>query len=187
MQLKYIIAALMVLCLLAAPATVQAEKSVIGCEICEWLVATAEGFVNKTKPQIEQELLQICAKLGPYEQICDQLVLMELPDIIDQIIAKEPPAIVCSQVKICNGSAMAVAAPKAENSGICNMCQLLVTQVGKLIWVSYVIYIFLISIITMTNSRTIDLIITIIRFFLLLPANHCRDSHWCRRYCHHRQ
>nr|AAK21659.1 naegleriapore B pore-forming peptide precursor [Naegleria fowleri] len=133
MQLKYIIAALMVLCLLAAPATVQAEKSVIGCEICEWLVATAEGFVNKTKPQIEQELLQICAKLGPYEQICDQLVLMELPDIIDQIIAKEPPAIVCSQVKICNGSAMAVAAPKAENSGICNMCQLLVTQVEN--WV----------------------------------------------------
>ena len=57
------------------------------------------------------------------------MVLMELPDIIDAIIAKEPPAVICAQVKICaNTSAKAVAAPK--DSGICNMCQLVVTQVG---------------------------------------------------------
>ena len=57
------------------------------------------------------------------------MVLMELPGIIDAIIAKEPPATVCAQVKICNGSAIAAPAPK--DSGICNMCQLVVTQVGK--------------------------------------------------------
>ena len=44
MQFKYVIAALMVMvCLLAPTMMVKAEKSVMGCEICEWLVATAEG------------------------------------------------------------------------------------------------------------------------------------------------
>jgi len=45
MQAKIVIAALIVMvCLLAPAMTVQAEKSsVVGCEICEWLIATAEG------------------------------------------------------------------------------------------------------------------------------------------------
>ena len=46
MQFKYVIAALMVVCLLAPSMMVKAEKSVMGCEICEWLVATAESVCN---------------------------------------------------------------------------------------------------------------------------------------------
>lgn len=56
---------------------------------------------------------------------------MELPDIIDQILANEKPELVCQQISMCaNSSAVVVAQQVKASSGICNMCQLVVTQVG---------------------------------------------------------
>ncbi|KAL9652627.1 hypothetical protein ABK040_003930 [Willaertia magna] len=60
---------------------------------------------------------------GPFEQICDTFVLMQLPDIIDQIIAKEKPSLVCAQIHMCSNSTMVpkVAAKDTVNETLQNL------------------------------------------------------------------
>jgi hypothetical protein len=77
--------------------TVQAKslesKNDVGCELCQLLVNFAENYANKSKPAIENFLLKdVCTPLGKYstayEQLCDEMVLMQLPSIMDQILEK---------------------------------------------------------------------------------------------------
>ncbi|KAL9645973.1 hypothetical protein ABK040_001080 [Willaertia magna] len=132
--MKIILAVFVVLmCVLASSAFAAPIKAdPLECELCQMLVGMAEKTANQSKAQIEQELLQVCTKLGPFEQICDTFVLMQLPDIIDQIIAKEKPSLVCAQIHMCSNSTM-VPKVAAKDTGICNVCQLVVSQVEN--WV----------------------------------------------------
>ena len=70
-------------------------------------------------------LLELCTKMGKLEQQCDQLVLMQLPDVIDQIIAKEPADVVCKQVALCDNSTAIVPAafPPQVKSELCPVCK----------------------------------------------------------------
>jgi saposin len=106
------------------------------CGICQFAIANLEQFVNQSESQIEQEALQLCKQLpSQYVQLCDTLVLIYLPNIIEQLLKQEPPKVACCQLTLCQdgcGSKAVepakpvVAAPANDN---CPMCTLIVSTV----------------------------------------------------------
>lgn len=110
------------------------------CGICQYAIASLEQYVNSTESQIEQEALKLCKKLpAQYEQLCDTMVLMYLPNIIDQLLANEPPHKACCQLTLCHDNcnatskAVVVEEKKAvateSNDGNCAVCQFMVGQI----------------------------------------------------------
>jgi saposin len=112
------------------------------CGICQFTIANLEQFVNQSESQIEQEALKLCKQLpSQYIQLCDTLVLVYLPNIIDQLLAQEPPQVACCQLTLCQDNCpgkKAIEAPKkpavpavvpAQDGQYCVMCQFVVSNV----------------------------------------------------------
>jgi saposin len=73
------------------------------CSICQTLVALIENYVAAatTEDKIEAELAKVCQALGPYAQECDNLIDEYLPQLVQWVVAKENPATLCAQIKVC--------------------------------------------------------------------------------------
>jgi len=82
---------------------VSSQKLKGACSICETLVALIEKYVaaSTTEDKIEAELAKVCQALGPYAQECDNLVAEYLPQLVQWVVAKENPATLCAQIKVC--------------------------------------------------------------------------------------
>lgn len=91
------------------------------CDLCEYFVFELEGMVNKSKPEIEKKLVKMCESLKQeYRSMCDTMVLLYGPKIIDYILAKEDPKKLCTQFKLCP---VKVVVPEEKVGGVqCQLC-----------------------------------------------------------------
>jgi len=120
----------------AKPAAVSSGG--LGCTICKTIVGYVEIYVqqNATEAEIAKALKKICAIVKPVEQICDNLVDNELPQLIAAVEKKESPAKACDQLKLCVNGTLAqqqkaivpavVAAVAKPEDGFCSICEAIV-------------------------------------------------------------
>jgi len=114
-----------------------------GCALCEFVVQTVEGFVtsNSSEAQILNFLNRACTLLpDPYSGQCLQIVAAKGPELIQWIIEKENPQLLCQQLTLCPPSVGAKAAidlamlsqgfelPK-QQAQFCTVCQFVVSTV----------------------------------------------------------
>jgi len=74
------------------------------CQVCQLVMSYVEGFIgqNKTISSIEAELDQVCDLLpSPFGSVCTSVVNQYLPQMVQWLINKEPPAQFCQQVGLC--------------------------------------------------------------------------------------
>ena len=95
------------------------------CDLCEYFVFELEGMVNKSKPEIEKKLVKMCESLKQeYRSMCDTMVLLYGPKIIDYILSKEDPKKLCTQFKLCPAK---VVVPEQKVGNVeCQLCSYLV-------------------------------------------------------------
>ncbi|KAJ4461539.1 hypothetical protein PAPYR_2130 [Paratrimastix pyriformis] len=89
------------------------------CNMCMQLVTKAEqGLQEVAVGELEGWLAEhVCARLTPAEQtLCQTMVTMYLPQIVDYLENKEPPQVVCNQLHLCKNTT-ALPTPPADNHG----------------------------------------------------------------------
>eukprot|EP01098_Paradermamoeba_levis_P014518 TRINITY_DN695_c0_g1_i1.p1 TRINITY_DN695_c0_g1~~TRINITY_DN695_c0_g1_i1.p1 ORF type:complete len:412 (-),score=169.66 TRINITY_DN695_c0_g1_i1:99-1271(-) len=121
----------------AAPVFSPAELNVKGageCYVCKLVVGYVENFVksNSSEQEIIQEAEKVCGILpSSLKTICDNFVDNYIPQVINLLLQKVPPASICSYLKLCTASAnriMTVAqAQQVGNTQYCQICQFVVT------------------------------------------------------------
>ncbi|KAN0050104.1 hypothetical protein ACTA71_003205 [Dictyostelium dimigraforme] len=106
--MKFIIIVLLLLsvqslCFASNPSTIKATPT--ECEACQIVIGYVENLVlhsNKTQDEIEKELDKICNMVSPhYKPTCDSIVAVYTTQIIQLIINKETPDLICKEIKIC--------------------------------------------------------------------------------------
>ena len=73
------------------------------CLVCEWSLAKAEGFIssNTTELVIESLLDRICNYIPSVTSICIDFVAEYFPYLVNLLISKETPEVICKQLKLC--------------------------------------------------------------------------------------
>jgi len=74
------------------------------CQLCQFLVITLEGYVtsNTTVQQLLQYANLFCNTLGPLSSSCKAFVAKELPLVVQYIISKASPLVVCTKLRVCS-------------------------------------------------------------------------------------
>lgn len=91
------------------------------CAMCKYLVSLIEDYANRSRDELEAELLKGCKALpGAFQQLCDTVVLLYGRQILDYILEYETPSKVCEQVKLCPAT---VAEPVDEDTVQCELCK----------------------------------------------------------------
>jgi len=75
------------------------------CGICELVVSYAENFLasNGTVAGLEYYLNQVCNNLpSPFGSECTSFVDQYLPQLVQWLVAMEPPELFCTQVGLCS-------------------------------------------------------------------------------------
>jgi len=102
------------------------------CSVCELVVTYVEGFIanNQTEQQIIQQLDQICSLLGPLSQTCDEFVAQYTPQLINWIIAGEPPQAFCASIGLCSSHKhFKLVQKRTVQQGGCSVCELLIQYI----------------------------------------------------------
>ncbi|KAN0032187.1 hypothetical protein ACTFIV_006064 [Dictyostelium citrinum] len=75
------------------------------CEACQVVIGYVENLVlhsNKTQDEIEKELDKLCNMVSPrYKPTCDSIVSVYTTEIIQLILNKETPDLICKEIKVC--------------------------------------------------------------------------------------
>ncbi|EAL67631.1 hypothetical protein DDB_G0279713 [Dictyostelium discoideum AX4] len=75
------------------------------CEACQIVIGYVENLVlhsNKTQGEIEKELDKLCNMVSPrYKPTCDSIVSVYTTEIIQLILNKETPDLICKEIKVC--------------------------------------------------------------------------------------
>ncbi|EGG20243.1 saposin A [Cavenderia fasciculata] len=92
----------------ATSATIQKQPQVgnAACDMCEYLVHTAEDLVfqNMSNTQVTRYLQTACKILPTkYAGLCEVMVEQYASQIIKKVLEFETPAVVCQQIQICGG------------------------------------------------------------------------------------
>jgi len=136
--------------LCAAPKVAVKVGGPIPCSICQVIVTYVEKWVseNATEEAIVQRLDVFCGNLGPLSPECDSFVAIYVPRLINWIVAKENPQKFCAQVHLCNANKLSERTQNrlnrvhtaikrtesdAQQSGGCQICQVVVTYVEQLV------------------------------------------------------
>uniref|UniRef100_A0A6B2LJ60 Saposin B-type domain-containing protein n=1 Tax=Arcella intermedia TaxID=1963864 RepID=A0A6B2LJ60_9EUKA len=95
------------------------------CVLCEYVIQTAEQLIvqNATEAQILAFLESACILLpSPYNETCYTAIETQGPQIIQWLVDKESPEVVCTQLALC---------PTTEVQGgdYCSICELVVGYV----------------------------------------------------------
>jgi len=127
----------------------------IPCSLCQIVVTYVEKWVteNATERAISERLDIFCSALGPLAPECDSFNAIYVPKLINWIVQKQPPQIFCSEVHLCQSARFTVIKEKLEHkmrlnrmhshikraddevqqSGGCQICQVVVTYVEQLV------------------------------------------------------
>jgi len=105
------------------------------CVICEFVMSTAEEYLtgNETEHEIILFVENVCFLLPKtVRSECDDLIATYGPEIIELLVQKEPPAVICTQISLCSAAkktipafpVMPVGAPKESIE--CMLCQYII-------------------------------------------------------------
>ena len=95
------------------------ETSGLECSICEYALGWVEKEIdgNYTVTKIEDALDKVCSILPKtYRGLCDQLIETYTPELIDFILQKESPEVICELIKVCEPASI------VEDSIECDLC-----------------------------------------------------------------
>jgi len=131
------------------------ETGPIPCSLCQIVVTYVEKWIteNATERAIAERLDVFCSALGPLSPECDSFNAIYVPKLINWIVAKQPPQIFCAEVHLCQSARLPVIKEKIEQkmrlnrmhshikradnevqqSGGCQICQVVVTYVEQLV------------------------------------------------------
>jgi saposin len=75
------------------------------CDDCTTVIGYIESWVaaNATESEIVTYLETICTLLPQYQQICSSIIATEIPAIIADLEANQPPATICAEIGLCSG------------------------------------------------------------------------------------
>lgn len=141
------IAAIFALCFVFLAINISsASAGEIECGVCTYLVGAVEHYVadNKTESEILTLISNDCSVLhvASWVSVCKGTVLAFGPEIINLVLEKQPAAVICNEIKMCNSSAIpakffpAPPAPKklsGNNTLECELCQFLVHEIENLV------------------------------------------------------
>jgi len=85
----------------AAPQIKQSD-----CGACEVIIGYIEGWAvnNATATQIETYLEAICPYIPNYSQQCTQVIVAEVPTILQYLEQNESPEVICTEIGLCSSS-----------------------------------------------------------------------------------
>ena len=89
----------------AVSATVYASTTnTIECVVCEWTAAKVESFLtsNATETEVITVLDKACDIVPKlYQSGCVQTIKEYIPYLVDTLIQRETPVVICQQLKVC--------------------------------------------------------------------------------------
>jgi len=73
------------------------------CQVCQFLVLTLEGYItaNTTEQDVLKYANLFCDTLGPLSNGCRALVAQDLPQVIQYLVNKASPLVICTKLKVC--------------------------------------------------------------------------------------
>lgn len=83
------------------------EDNDLKCVLCNYIIEFAENALAKetTIEKIQEFLDNICTKIPkPYSKMCTGIVDTYTPELIQYILSKETPEVVCEQLRLCTDS-----------------------------------------------------------------------------------
>jgi len=101
------------------------------CQICTTVLGYAQNLLENNASETEIIIFiksQLCAKLGPLNQICSQYVDANARTILYELGQKIDPSIVCSHFGICQSNLVKNIKP-FEDTLNCTLCKLVFKQV----------------------------------------------------------
>jgi len=119
-----------------------ATEEQAACSICNLVVTYVEKYVeaNQTEQEIITQLQALCSNFGPLQPECASFVASYAPQIIAWVIAKEPPATICAQLRVCSTPKLHArkhlqkhVEKRDVEQGACQICELIVTYVEQLV------------------------------------------------------
>jgi saposin len=123
----------------AAPA----PEGNLECEACTYIfnVIYSELSNNATEAEIEAVLDKACSIVpSALSGVCQDLINQYFPQIVELLLAREPAATICAQIKMCKSSSLQATTLVRERvpmsvSGTveCSICELVMTEVEKLL------------------------------------------------------
>lgn len=77
------------------------------CGVCQYVATITESYLanNQSVVEIEQVLDKACNILPQsIIPICDEVICNYFPSIVTELETKYPPAVVCQDLGLCNGT-----------------------------------------------------------------------------------
>lgn len=96
------------LLMLGGVVTATYGSSGIECVACEWAVAKVEEYVssNATEQAVEAVVEKVCVAVPSITQVCERVVEEYWPYLVNFIINRETPNLVCQEIKLCSQALM---------------------------------------------------------------------------------
>jgi saposin len=110
----------------------------VPCSLCMFIVGEAEKMLkdSRTEEAVIKALEIVCGKLPPgMSDACRVLVRSYLPSLIELLIAKQPPEVVCKEIGLCPKVVPTEVAVKAVPW--CEVCTLVIAEAEKMIASNY--------------------------------------------------
>jgi len=98
------------------------------CELCSLILAYVKQIVgsNQTEAAIEAALDKACSKIPFAKNLCTSVLEPYLTQIIEGIVAKEDPAVICAKIKLCKPTPP-VQKRETELNIQCELCTAILT------------------------------------------------------------
>jgi len=136
-KVAFLVAAVFALIVVASAS--QQDKNPLGCSVCQLVLqfVEAQATSNASITKINALVTKVCSALR-VQDWCDKNVLPLIPDLLNNITAKENPQKVCQQIKLCDPVVIrAIRPPKqnpvkpAANPLACGLCQGIVNVIEQ--------------------------------------------------------
>jgi saposin len=101
------------------------------CLVCTLILNYVKQIVgsNQSQAAIEAALDKACAKIPFAKNLCTTVLEPYIAQIIQGIVAKEDPAVICAKIKLCQPAPPPVEKREAEFNVQCELCSAVLTYV----------------------------------------------------------
>jgi len=100
--MKFIVIAAVISCILFSVSAESQQNTTLPCAFCQLIVKFAEQQINSnvTLNKLDAVVTSVCGKLKVSDW-CQQNLLPLIPKILKLVQEKEPPTVVCKQIRLC--------------------------------------------------------------------------------------
>jgi saposin len=102
----------------------------VSCTLCQFVIMEVEKLLHdeRTEESIIKALDRVCHRLPPaLRDECSYLVKTYLPLLIELLIQKQPPEVVCKEIGLCPKRM----GEEAKNGVSCELCKMVVDEAKK--------------------------------------------------------